>query len=306
MKPTNQQKLTNQPLIPSPVKNSQNKDTKRKQFEENGYFIFKNILDQNHLESLREFSDEVLNQHDEDHFKVNRTTGSMALIDWAVVQKYKVLGDLVVHSKIKTALYEMGFTDPKFGHGRIISKPPKSPRLFWHEDGRFWNDPISYTTQPIQCFLMYYLSNTSRDNGCIRVIPGSHRKRHKLHELAHEKHHDDLKTYANPEDLQFQDVEGEIDVPLKAGDAIFGYANLFHASHSNNSDEKRTLLTMWYYPDFANLPERTQATIFSVENQKNWTEFNKKEKEFFSPFRVNYQGNAEIIEPEWRPGKDLK
>ena len=152
MKPTNQQKLTNQPLIPSPVKNSQNKDTKRKQFEENGYFIFKNILDQNHLESLREFSDEVLNQHDEDHFKVNRTTGSMALIDWAVVQKYKVLGDLVVHSKIKTVLYEMGFTDPKFGHGRIISKPPKSPRLFWHEDGRFWNDPISYTTQPIQCF----------------------------------------------------------------------------------------------------------------------------------------------------------
>ena len=60
------------------MKNSQNKDTKRKQFEENGYFIFKNILDQNHLESLREFSDEVLNQHDEDHFKVNRTTGSMA------------------------------------------------------------------------------------------------------------------------------------------------------------------------------------------------------------------------------------
>ena len=46
--------------------------------------------------------------------------------------------------------------------------------------------------------------------------------------------------------------------------------------------------------------------IFSVENQKNWPEFNKKEKEFFSPFRVNYQGNAEIIEPEWRPGKDLK
>ncbi len=288
------------------MKNSQYKDTKRKKFEKNGFFIFKNILDENHIETLRSFSDDVLNQHDEEHFKVNRTTGSMAMIDWTLVQKYKALGDLVVHAKIKTELYEMGFTDPKFGHGRIISKPPNSPRLFWHEDGRFWNDPISYTTQPIQCFIMYYLTDTSVDNGCLRVIPGSHRKRHKLHNLACEKHHNDLKTFANPEDIQFQDAEGEIDVPLKSGDAVLGYANLFHASHSNNSDEKRTVLTMWYYPDFVNLPERTQATVYFLENQKIWPEFNKKENEVFSQFRINYQGYAEIIEPEWRPGKDLK
>ena len=288
------------------MKNHQNKDTKRKNFEKNGYFIFKNILDKIHLESLKEFSDDVLNQHHEEHFKVNLTTGSMALIDWALVQKYKALGDLVVHPKIKSGLSELGFLEPKFGHGRIISKPPKSPRLFWHEDGRFWNDPVSYTNQPIQCFIMYYLTDTSVDNGCLRVIPGSHRKRHKLHDLAREKHHDDLKTYANPEDIQFQDAEGEIDVPLKAGDAVLGYGNLFHSSHSNKSDEKRTVLTMWYYPDFVNLPERTQATVFSLENQKIWTKFNKKENKVFSPFRVYYQGNAEIIEPEWRPGKGLK
>ena len=286
--------------------NSINKDTKGKQVENNGYFIFKNILDENHLESLREFSDDVLNQQDEEHFKVNYTTGSWAMIDWVMVEKYKVLGDLVVHSKIKTELSELGFIEPKFGHGRIISKPPNSPRLYWHEDGRFWNDPISYTTQPIQCFLMYYLSDTSRVNGCLRVIPGSHKKRHKLHDLASEKHNYELLTYANPEDIQFQDVEGEIDVPLKAGVAVLGYSNLLHASHSNNSDEKRTVLTMWYYPDFVNLSERTQATVFSLENQKIWPKFDKKENEIFSPYRINYQGNAEIIEKSWKPGEDLK
>ena len=176
----------------SQLAKSINKDTKRKQFENNGYFIFKNIIEENHLESIKEFSDDVLNQQDEEHFKVNNTTGSMALIDWVMVGKYKALSDLVVHSKIKSELSELGFLEPKFGHGRIISKPPKSPRLFWHEDGRFWNDPISYTTQPIQCFLMYYLSDTSRVNGCLRVIPGSHKKRHKLHDLASEKHNYEL------------------------------------------------------------------------------------------------------------------
>ena len=285
---------------------SKNKDKNREEFENNGFIIFKNILEENHLKGLREFSDDVLNQQDEKHFKVNHTTGSMAMIDWEMVKKYKVLGNLVVHAKIKSELSEMGFLEPKFGHGRIISKPPKSPRLFWHEDGRFWNDPVSYTNQPIQCFIMYYLTNTSRNNGCLRVIPGSHNKRHKLHDLASEKHNYELLTYANPEDIQFQDVEGEIDVPLKAGDAVLGYSNLLHASHSNNSGEKRTVLTMWYYPDFLNLPERTQATVFSLENQNIWPEFDKNENEIFSPYRINYQGNAEIIEKEWKPGEDLK
>ena len=80
------------------------------------------------------------------------------------------------------ALAQLGFAQPKFGHGRIISKPPHSLPLFWHEDGRFGDDPVSYPWQPIQCFLMFYLNDTSAQNGCLRVIPGSHLKRHSLHD----------------------------------------------------------------------------------------------------------------------------
>ena len=32
----------------------------------------------------------------------------------------------------------------------------------------------------------------------------------------------------------------------------------------------------------------------------------KNENEIFSPYRINYQVNAEIIEKEWKPGEDLK
>ena len=278
---------------------------KRDFFEKNGYIIFKNIIDDANIDNLKEISDQILNYQNKEHFKDNYTTGSMVMIDWVLVEKYKVLGDLIVNHKVINKLYELGFNQPKFGHGRIISKPPKSPRLFWHEDGRFWNDPLSYTNQPIQCFIMYYLTDTSRNNGCLRVIPGSHRKRHELHDQALERHNDDLRTYVNPKDIQFQDAEGEIDVCLNAGDAVMGYANMFHASHANKSDNKRTVLTLWYYPDYVNLPERTQATIYSLENQKIWPFINNPNEHIYNKYRIEYKGNAKIIEQEWKPGKDL-
>ena len=175
------------------------------------------------------------------------------------------LAELIVHPNVLAALAQLGFAQPKFGHGRIISKPPHSLPLFWHEDGRFGDDPVSYTWQPIQCFLMYYLTDTSAQNGCLRVIPGSHRKRHALHDQASPMHTDELRTYFNPENVAFRRAEGEIDVPVKAGDLVMGYGTLFHAAHANQTDVRRTVLTMWYYPHFVDLPGRTQATISFLE-----------------------------------------
>ena len=61
---------------------------------------------------------------------------------------------------------------------------------------------------------MYYLTDTTPHNGCLRVIPGSHRKRHRLHDQASPMYTDELRTYANPENIAFQLAEGEIDVPV--------------------------------------------------------------------------------------------
>ena len=278
----------------------------RKDFEKNGFIIFKNVIDKKLIYKLRLFSDEVLSFQEDEHYRDNVTTGSMIMIDWLMVERYKVLEDLIAHHNIVKELSDIGFEKPKFGHGRIISKPPRSPRLFWHEDGRFWDDPVSYTKQPIQCFIMYYLTDTTPQNGCLRVIPGSHRKRHKLHDIAVERHNTELLSYSNPDDIQFQDAEGEIDVCLSAGDAVMGYANLFHAAHANQSDAKRTVLALWYYPDFVNLPDRTQATIYSLEHQEQPESFFPPSNKIYDKFRVNYIGNSKIIDQQWVPGKNLR
>ena len=42
-----------------------------------------------------------------------------------------VFADLVAEPGVVASLQELGFAEPKFGHGRIISKPPHSPQLYW-------------------------------------------------------------------------------------------------------------------------------------------------------------------------------
>ena len=154
---------------------------------------------------------------------------------------------------------------------------------------------------------MIYLTDTTPENGCLRVIPGSHQKRHALHDQAAPMHTEELRTYANPNSIAFQQAKGEIDVPVKAGDVVMGYGNIFHASHANQTDQKRTVLTMWYYPDFVNLPERSQATIALAENSnKTVTASSTQAQARLDALKIIYTGDAEPIPQNWEPGEALK
>ena len=282
-------------------------DNKRAQFDQNGFCIFENVIGDDLLRRLRSLCNEVLDQQDPKHFEQQVSTGSMIMIDWDMANDYPEFAELIAHPKTLTVLRDLGFPDPKFGHGRVISKPPHSPPLFWHEDGRFWADPVSYTDQPIQCFLMYYLTDTSPENGCLRVIPGSHLKRHPLHDQISPRHTDELRTYANPDNIAFQPAAGEIDVPVKAGDLVIGFGTLFHAAHANQTDSRRTVLTMWYYPDYVDLPQPTQATVAYLErgNQPK-RETVERQPEMLAPLRISYEGEAEPIEQQWVPSEHLR
>ncbi|NKB70201.1 MAG: hypothetical protein GKR89_24275 [Candidatus Latescibacteria bacterium] len=284
----------------------QRENEHRAQLARDGFYIFRDILDASILDGLRTMTDAVLGQQDPEHFDYNQTTGSMVLIDWKMAYQHRVMAELIAHPKALAGLAQLGFAEPKFGHGRIISKPPHSPPLFWHEDGRFWDDPVSYTGQPIQCFLMYYLTDTTPENGCLRVIPGSHLQRHQLHDQIAPRHTPELTTYADPSDPGFSRAEGEIDVPVQAGDLVMGYGTLLHAAHGNQTDQQRTVLTMWYYPDFVALPERTQATVAQLEgNNRDAVPSSVAARALLEPLRIAYDGNAVPIEQEWVP-KGLK
>ena len=271
---------------------------KRQQLDRDGFCLLENIIDARMLDRLRAVTDEVLAQQDEAHFAENRAQGSLIR-----VTEHPFMAQLVAYPAILDALAGLGFDEPKWGSGFIISKPPQSPPLFWHQDARFWDDPISYTPKTIQCFLMIYLVDTTPENGCLRLIPGSHMKRHRLHDELPGAHQDDLSRIDDPDHQAFQQAEGEVDVPVRAGDVVMGSARLMHAAHGNRSGQRRTNITLWYYPDYAELPESIRAYLGQTEYPAAWYE---QKRALLESLRPVYEGDAEPITLNRTPGPQLR
>jgi ectoine hydroxylase-related dioxygenase (phytanoyl-CoA dioxygenase family) len=164
--------------------------------------------------------------------------------------------------------------------------------LFWHYDWFTWEDPASYAPLPLQVALMYYLVDTTRENGCLRVIPGSHIHHNPLHDLLAAPHSAELSTATNMERAEFWDRPDEVDVPITAGDVLIADARLLHAAHANETDERRTLITLWYQPDFAALPERMQAQIAKKAQQPPAT-WPQAAVNRVAPMLARYTGTAE-------------
>ncbi len=270
---------------------------KRQQLEYDGYCLLENIVDAHMLARLRAVTDELLARQAASHFEENRSQGSLIS-----VVEHPFMAKLIAYPPILAALAKLGFDDPKWTSGYIISKPPPSPPLFWHQDGLFWNDPVSYTSQIVQCFLMIYLVDTTPENGCLRLIPGSHLKRHPLHDILPDAHGGKLARMENPEHLAYRRAEGEIDVPVRAGDVVMGSARLLHAAHGNRSTQRRTNITLWYYPAFAELPENIRAYLAQKVLPPDWYEPNK---DLLRRLRPQYRGNAKPIMPNRSPSQAL-
>ncbi len=149
---------------------------------------------------------------------------------------------------------QLGLEDLKSdGSLIILSKPGHGPPLYWHQDFMDWNSPQAATPWPTKIFLSYYLTDTTRENGCLRVIPGSHRKRHPLHDLLPDAHDAELQAIDDLSHPAFADYPDAIDVPLKAGDLIIADARLMHSAWPNQTAERRTLMLAWH--DVFRFPE---------------------------------------------------
>ena len=112
---------------------------------------------------------------------------------------------------------------------------------------------------------MIYLQKTDRENGCLRVIPGSHRKEFELLSSL-EAHTNELSAYNDPSSIQFQNLDEEVGVEVNVGDVVFGDARLLHGAYGNNSDRERGLLTLWYHPNFGDLPGAIRSSIWQLHN----------------------------------------
>ncbi len=138
---------------------------------------------------------------------------------------------------------------------------------------------------------MYYLTDTSVTNGCLRVIPGSHQHHNVLHEHIGNPHSGMLSRAEDLDQLAFSMRPDEVDVPVRAGDLVIGDSRLLHAAHANKSSEWRTVITLWFQPNYASLSDRVKAQMVQ-KIQTIPTDWPIEATTLVKALHPTYKGNA--------------
>ena len=255
------------------------------QLQREGYCVLENIADTALLERTRACVEKAVATQDPERLARTRSPGTLINSN-----AHPELAGIVGNPTALKALDEMGLPGSKFWKAVIISKPPGGARLYWHQDCMMWQDPRAYSEIPPMIFLMYYMENTTRENGCLRLLPGTHRRRYLLHDMG-EAHTYDINSIENPDDPRFLDYPNEQDVPMRAGDLVIGDARMFHATHANRSDQRRTVITIWFHPLMDDLLPGTQSWIHEEFHNRHddWAEAALAEIE---PVITRYSGNS--------------
>lgn len=110
----------------------------------------------------------------------------------------------------------------------------------WHQDGHYW--PI----RPLaNCTVWVALEASTRANGCLRVIPRSHRDR-VLHEHLHEDR-SDLTLNQRMAAGAFDEADA-VDIELEPGQMSLHDVYMIHGAAANRSAQRRTGVALRYMP----------------------------------------------------------
>ena len=120
-----------------------------------------------------------------------------------------------------------------------ISKPPGDGQaVLWHQDGNYW--PL----EPMEVITIWLaVDDSTPENGCMRVVPGSHREQ-KLYRHRVSEGDNVLRSEL---DLKVDETRAA-DVIVPAGGVSLHDPYLIHGSKANLSDRRRCGLTLRYIP----------------------------------------------------------
>ncbi|MBV8072744.1 MAG: phytanoyl-CoA dioxygenase family protein [Acidobacteriaceae bacterium] len=129
-----------------------------------------------------------------------------------------------------------------WGSGFFIKNPHEPARVTWHQDSTYWG-----LSKPDVVTAWIAFSPSTTENGCMRVIPGTHT----LAQLPH------CDTFS-PENLlsRGQEIAVEVDeskaldVVLRPGQMSLHHVMLVHGSEPNHSNVRRVGFAIRYLPTY--------------------------------------------------------
>ncbi|MDP9350141.1 MAG: phytanoyl-CoA dioxygenase family protein [Chloroflexota bacterium] len=219
--------------------------TQQKDFwQENGYLGVEGVLSSQEVDNLRRGAEEIearaagLTQST-DRFKLQAfgdTGGGTRLQQ--IAEPHEIGGEwmaLARHPRILDVVEGLLGPDVMLYYSMFMMKPPRQGFAApWHQDFAFFvHDRAELLA------IQLYIDDSTIENGCIRVVPGSH----KLGLLNHFK--DGVFTEIVQGDTSDFDAR-QVEVPMKAGGMVLWHSLTLHSSHPNRSDRPRRGITFEY------------------------------------------------------------
>lgn len=198
----------------------------KSQFEEDGYFSPLRLFDKSTALSYREILETV-----------EQKTGSLNY-------RYKIHTVLDIAYKIATNKELLDSVEALLGPNIllyntsfVIKEPNSKAHISWHQDLTYWgfNDDK-------QVAAWIALSDATEENGCMHMIPGSH----KGGQLPHRTTKDSNNLLHHGQTIEGVSEEQSRCIPLKAGEASLHQGWTMHTSYPNKSDDRRIGLTINY------------------------------------------------------------
>lgn len=213
-------------------------------YEENGYVLLKNFYDENIMKKIKYECDEVFNGNRDYYIniepKINKVRSVLKIHDKPEFKKLLSI-DLMNLSKSilgsETYIHQSRI-NYKYGN--------KANGWNWHSDFETWHSKDGMPK--MRCFsAMICVDDNTVDNGCLNVIPKSHKKFISCPKVGNLKPEDEFSEQKegvpNKRILSFliKDLNSKI-VPIKcnSGDLILFDCNLLHYSDKNITNKKRT------------------------------------------------------------------
>jgi len=209
-------------------------------FREHGYVSGVRVLTDEQVETLRNELGDLADPKHPGHelfyeYHSNESTNPDHIL-------FHALGAWRIMTGFHDLLWNPAFTIPasqllggpvRFWHDQLFCKPAHhGGAVAWHQDYSYWTrtQPLAHLT----CWIG--LDDSTRENGCLQYIPGSH-------------HWPDLPItglagnmeaiYAVLNAEQRQQFESAVPVELEKGEASFHHPRLVHGSFPNQSDRAR-------------------------------------------------------------------
>lgn len=225
-------------------------------FNEDGYILIKGMLKPEEVKKLYDIAihDEVISNKSFDRGDANGLRTKLALWYSLGDDAYSLL------ARSKRIVEGAGLLlegEPAHFHSKLMQKEPKVGGAWeWHQDYGYWyRDGFLY---PQMLSVLTALSPSTKENGCLQVIKGSHHTGRIEHGFSGEQ------VGANQErvDELLKRLE-LVYVEMEAGDTLFFHSNILHRSDANLSDAPRWSLISAYNlisnkPYKSNYPSATE------------------------------------------------